>query len=1092
MTQMAQMAEEGGTGVPPVIVPIGRVGSPQRTQTSGAESAVLSHSGRRDARPTYRRRSAAIKERGRPAHIQSGARASFACGMRSLFQQARPCEAVVWKGHRGEPAPCATTGLRLGETAYGSESETPVPPSLGRAAASPISYLLSSISFALLCATSAFAQTSFSGNYTFGADGDVASFNYNGATIDNLTVSAITKNGVNTTSGSGNFRATNWPTGATTGSNVFTGSIDLAKYFEFTLTPDAGYELAMSSLTFGIGRSAAGTRQTEWRSSIDGFASTISTYSNVNAGLTNTGGVLTNPDSNSSWTSNILNLSAPAFQSLASAITFRAYFYNTESTSGTAGLQGPLSFNGTLTATGPATFTTWTGTGSPGTWSDGTAGQFGGNYANDLANTVTFAGTGTAVTASGTPQAGSLVFNSDGYSLSGAVQLGVGNITTAAATTTTLSAEISGNASSGLTKLGAGTLILSGSNSYTGSTAISAGVLEARHANALGTTAAGTTVSDGATLALSNSIAIGAETLGLSGNGSSSSGALRNLSGTNSISGAVTLNANSRIQSDAGTLTLTGGITGTGRALTIAGAGATTLSSSGLNTSTGGTLLKTDAGTLTISASSSYTGGTSVTGGTITASHNSALGTGAVTITSGTVQASSGITLGNDFTIGAPGGAGSLTTLQSWDFTGQTALATSTANVTAIGLNTDVAYNILTRGATANASIGNNSFRTTGFQNDGISTANTDYFQWQIASTGANAFSLSTLDARFAGTSGFRASPGVSAQFAYSLDNSTYTLIGSPFSLTADTAMPQIDLSGITALQGLGSDATITLRYYASGQTTTGGWGFNSPSAGQNGLELRGSVSGPGTGSATLGLNTAGTATYSGNLTIHGAATLTAAASATATFSGTFSGSGNVTKTGPGTVLLTGNAAHSGGTTVSAGTLLLNGSHASAVTVSTGATLGGNGTISGLATLNSGATLSPGNSVGNLNFNGGLTLQAGSNLVMEINGASSFDTITIVGNSIAYAGTLTLNFDSGYTPVVNQTYQLVTRTGGATASGNFASLAFSNPDYAGSFDTNSGVLTLTAVPEPKTWALLSLGASFLLWQIRRRKNFNHQ
>jgi autotransporter-associated beta strand protein len=993
MAQMAQMAEEGGTGVPPVIVPIGRVGSPQRTQTSGAESAVPGR---------------------------------------------------AW------------------------------PSVLGRSAA-----------FALLCATSAFAQTSFSGNYTFGADGDVASFNYNGATIDNLTVSAITKNGVTTTSGSGNFRATNWPTGATTGSNVFTGSIDLAKYFEFTLTPDAGYELAMSSLTFGIGRSAAGTRQTEWRSSIDGFASTISTYSNVNAGLTNTGGVLTNPDSNSNWNGNILDLSAPAFQSLSTAITFRVYFYNTESTSGTAGLQGPLSFNGTLTATGPATFTTWTGTGTPGTWSDGTAGQFGGNYANDLANTVTFAGTGTAVTASGTPQAGSLVFNSDGYSLSGAVQLGVGNITTAAATT--LSTEISGNASSGITKLGAGTLILSGSNSYTGPTAISTGVLEARHANALGTTAAGTTVSDGATLALSNSIAIGAETLGLSGNGSSSSGALRNLSGTNSISGAVTLNANSRIQSDAGTLTLTGGITGTGRALTIAGAGATTLSSSGLNTSTGGTLLKTDAGILTISAASNYTGGTSVTGGTLTASHNSALGTGAVTITSGTVQASNGITLGNDFTIGALGGTGSVTTLQSWDFTGQTALATSTANVTAIGLNTDVAYNILTRGATANASIGNNSFRTTGFQNNGISTANTDYFQWQIASTGANAFSLSTLDARFAGTSTFRASPGVSAQFAYSLDNSTYTLIGSPFSLTADTAMPQIDLSGITALQGLGSNATITLRYYASGQTTGGGWGFNSSSAGQNGLELRGSVSGPGTGSATLGLNTAGSATYSGNLTIHGAATLTAASSATATFSGTFSGSGNVTKTGPGTVLLTSNADHSGGTTVSAGTLLLNGSHASAVTVSTGATLGGNGTISGLATLNSGATLSPGNSVGNLNFNGGLTLAAGSNLVMEINGASSFDTITVVGNSIAYAGTLTLNFDSGYTPVVNQTYQLVTRTGGATASGNFASLAFSNPEYAGTFDTNNGTLTLTAVPEPKTWALLGLGASFLLWQIRRRK-----
>lgn len=868
------------------------------------------------------------------------------------------------------------------------------------------------------------------------------------------------------TSGSGYANPNSILYGITNNTGGLVTSIDIAFDYE-------RYRINSAAASVAFAYSPDGTTWTAFASGDSGaFATGTSSYTFGNGTVVS-----------SSFTLSDLNLAN------AANFYFRWNFNTTGGNSQGIGLDNvSLTLN---SGGGPATFTTWTGTGSPGTWSDSAAGQFGGNYANDLANTVTFAGTGTAVTASGPPQAGSLVFNSDGYSLAGAVQLGVGNITPAAATTTTISANISGNGSSGLTKLGAGTLILSGSNSYTGSTAISAGVLEARHANALGTTAAGTTVSDGATLALSNSIAIGAETLGLSGNGSSSSGALRNISGTNSISGAVTLNANSRIQSDAGTLTITGGITGTGRALTIAGAGATTLSSSGLNTSTGGTLLKTDAGILTISAASNYTGGTTVTGGTLTASHNSALGTGAVTITSGTVQASSGITLGNDFTIGAPGGAGSLTTLQSWDFTGQnTAAATSSANVTAIGLNTDVAYNILTRGATANASAAGNSFRTTGFQNNGISTANTDYFQWQIASTGANAFSLSTLDARFAGTSTFRASPGVSAQFAYSLDNSTYTLIGSPFSLTADTAMPQIDLSGITALQGLGSDATITLRYYASGNTTSGGWGFNSPGAGQNGLELRGTVGtgGPSTGSATLGLTTAGTATYSGNLTIHGAATLTAATGATATFSGAFSGSGNVTKTGLGTVLLTGNADHSGGTIVSAGTLLVNGSHASAVTVSTGATLGGNGTISGLATLNSSATLSPGNSLGNLNFNGGLVLQAGSSVNMEINGATvgQFDTINVTSGSLAYGGTLNLVF--GYTPTVNSTYTLFTGASVASATGDFATLSFNNPEYAGTFAPATGTLTLTAIPEPKTWALLGLGASFLLWQIRRRKS----
>jgi hypothetical protein len=102
--------------------------------------------------------------------------------------------------------------------------------------------------------------------------------------------------------------------------------------------------------------------------------------------------------------------------------------------------------------------------------------------------------------------------------------------------------------------------------------------------------------------------------------------------------------------------------------------------------------------------------------------------------------------------------------------------------------------------------------------------------------------SLSAIDARFAGTATFRASPGVSAQFAYSLDGSTFNLIGSPFSLTTDTAMPQINLSGISALQNVVASTTVYFRYYASGQTTTGGWGFNSPTAAQDGLDFGGTL----------------------------------------------------------------------------------------------------------------------------------------------------------------------------------------------------------------------------------------------------------
>jgi hypothetical protein len=200
-------------------------------------------------------------------------------------------------------------------------------------------------------AAAAGPPVAFSGTYTFGSDGNVSSFAYNGTAIDDVTVGNLAKVGVSTSSSSGNFRASNFPTGATDGSNVFAGSLDPGKYFEFTLSAAAGHTLAMDSLSFGVGRSGAGPRQWQWRSSADGFATAIDTYTTVNAGLTRAGGVLTNPDSNSNWTGNVLDLSGAAYQG-ATNLTFRFYGFNAESTGGTGGLQGPLSFSGSTVETG--------------------------------------------------------------------------------------------------------------------------------------------------------------------------------------------------------------------------------------------------------------------------------------------------------------------------------------------------------------------------------------------------------------------------------------------------------------------------------------------------------------------------------------------------------------------------------------------------------------------------------------------------------------------------------------------------------------------------------------------------------------------
>ena len=172
-------------------------------------------------------------------------------------------------------------------------------------------------------------------------------FAYNGSSITDVTVSNLNGVGVTYSSGAGKLMFRGWNTGATSGSNAFTGAINLSKYIEFSLTAAAGTTIDMTSLDFGIRRSATGTRQFEVRSSVDGYGSALSSYTTLNASLLNSSGVLTNPDSSGTASygpSNNLNLSSLTG---LSSVTFRFYFYNSETTAGTAGIQGPITFTGT-------------------------------------------------------------------------------------------------------------------------------------------------------------------------------------------------------------------------------------------------------------------------------------------------------------------------------------------------------------------------------------------------------------------------------------------------------------------------------------------------------------------------------------------------------------------------------------------------------------------------------------------------------------------------------------------------------------------------------------------------------------------------
>ena len=178
--------------------------------------------------------------------------------------------------------------------------------------------------------------------------------------------------------------------------------------------------------------------------------------------------------------------------------------------------------------------------------------------------------------------------------------------------------------------------------------------------------------------------------------------------------------------------------------------------------------------------------------------------------------------------------------LAKWDFFGvssSTDLPTFTAQTKDPALTASSA--ILSRGATATWSGANNSFRTQGFQNNGISVNNTDYFKTSFTASN-NILSLTSIRAAFNGTASYIANPGVQIQFAYSFNDTDYTLINSPTTVLNTNQTVNINVAGISALQNIAAGTTVYFRFYASGQTTTGGYGFYSSASGSYGLEFDG------------------------------------------------------------------------------------------------------------------------------------------------------------------------------------------------------------------------------------------------------------
>ncbi|MEW6159043.1 MAG: autotransporter-associated beta strand repeat-containing protein [Verrucomicrobiota bacterium] len=210
--------------------------------------------------------------------------------------------------------------------------------------------------------------------------------------------------------------------------------------------------------------------------------------------------------------------------------------------------------------------------------------------------------------------ANSVIQSSSGQlTLTGNVGTGNGFIATGSGNIV-ISGPVAGQ-SSGILKTGSGTLELSGANSFGNAVTINAGTVRILHDTALGLTSTGTSVESGAALEIAGSIAVGAETITLSGSGLNGSGALRNVSGNNSIAGNLTLNASSEIQADAGTLTLDGNLTAAGHDLTLDGEGNSVITGK-VDLGSGG-LIKNGSGMATLAGQTTLSGGIQIFGGTL-------------------------------------------------------------------------------------------------------------------------------------------------------------------------------------------------------------------------------------------------------------------------------------------------------------------------------------------------------------------------------------------------------------------------------------------------------------------------------------------
>ncbi|MDI8430780.1 autotransporter-associated beta strand repeat-containing protein [Salmonella enterica subsp. enterica serovar Kentucky] len=604
-------------------------------------------------------------------------------------------------------------------------------------------------------------------------------------------------------------------------------------------------------------------------------------------------------------------------------------------------------------------------------------------------------------------------------------------------------------------KSGDKTLTLSGANSYTGGTTISGGTLVASNVEALGTG----DITDNATLEL-NAGGDFANNIGGTGSVVKSGDETLTLSGANSYTGGTTISGGTLVASNVEAL-------GTGDVTDNATLELNTGGDFDNAISGSGQVVKSGDKTLTLSGANSYSGATTISGGTLIATHVNALGTGAIDNRASLLLDASGQFTVTDLTTESGGnteiGAGS--TLQA------TTLTQKSDSTLTINLNSNTADPVI-HAASQVSLAGTLDITGVGdvLDSDPASTDDLDTFtliasdktiagdfeKLTVAGMDADLADFITVDGRIDDTGKQYELTTALTWYADRDDavtdaHGTFNLTNADGSFAVNTVLENVDAT-LDPASATGWDGTSLIKQGAgtlilnAENTYTGGTTISGGTLVATNVDALGS--GDVTDDATLELNTGGT------------------------FDNAISGSGQVVKSGDETLTLSGTNTYSGGTLISGGTLVASNVEAlgtgdvtndAVLELNTGGTfdnaISGSGqvvksgdkmlTLSGANSYSGGTLISDGTLVAS-NVEALGSGDVTNDAVLELNTGGTFD------NVISGSGKVEKSGDDALTLSGSNTY-----TGGTLISGG--TLVASNVEALGTGDvTDNATLALNA------------------------------